>query len=162
MKKILAFILVAVMMLSLVACGQTPDEGKGDEAVANSSVELLDATVGEFCNQLAPAFEMSAEDVKGAFVGGYFSEDETTAVMGGAGATPVDVEDAAAMLKMISLLNDEAFAKVDDGAILYHMMNTNSFAASALHVANADDVDSVASSLKESITGNMWLKNFVL
>ena len=160
MKKILAFILVAVMAFSLVACGTPAKEGNEVEEVASSAVEILNNSLDKICEDLSVVFEAPADDVKGIFVGGYFSEDETTAVSGGAGTTPIDVEDASVMFKMISLVSEDSFAKLDDSAIMYHMMNTNTCAISAMHVADAADVDAVASSLKDSITTNMWSCGF--
>ncbi len=168
MKKIIALILAVLMLVSMVACGNTNDDvtenttNDTTEAPvvepAKEAVEVLNGAVGKFCEVLAPVFEMPAEDVKGAFAGGYFSEDETTVKMGEAGKTPVDVEEAAATFKSVSLINDDAFAKLDDAAVFHHMMNMNSLAVSAMRVANAADVDTVANAMRESVGGNqVWI-----
>ena len=51
MKKILAFVLAAVMMLSFAACGSTePAEGEngGEEVSVGSALEILETVWGEF------------------------------------------------------------------------------------------------------------------
>ena len=171
MKKIIALTLAALMLVSMVACGNTNNDVNDttDEitteapvvAPAKAPEELLNGMVGRFCEILSPIFEAPAEDVKGAFAGGYFSDDETTIKSGEAGRTPVDVEDAAAALKTASLISDEAFAKLDDAAIFHHMMNMNTLSVAALRVADAADLDSVANAMRESVGGNqIWMCGF--
>ena len=171
MKKIIALILAVLMLVSMVACGNTNDDVKDTTDAdtteapvtepAKAADEVLNGALGKFCEILAPLFEVPAEDVKGAFAGGYFSEDETTAKMGEAGKTPIDVEDAAATFKSVSLITDDAFAKLDDAAVFHHMMNMNTLAVASMRVANAADVDAVANAMRESVGGNqVWMCGF--
>ena len=173
MKKIIALVLTMLMILALVACGtETPDETTPDVTTpevttpedttpAKGADEFFNVAVGKVFDALVPVFEMPAEDIKGAFVGGYFSETEGTNTQGVAGKTPLDVEDAAATFKNVSLITDDSFAKVEDAAVFHHMMNMNTLAVSSMRVANASDVESVANSLKESVGGNeIWICGF--
>lgn len=184
MKKIIALTLAILMLATMVACGKTDDPVDGSSSTTTSYLtgthqpsetednkpsdepvkgadEMLNETIGKFSETLAPVFEMKAEEVVGMFVGGYFSEDETTNKIGEAGKTPVDVEDAAATFKSVSLISDDAFAKIDDAAVFHHMMNINTLAVSSMKVANAADVESVANSMKESVGGNeVWICGF--
>ena len=173
MKKIIAFMLAALMLVSCVACGVANDDVKDTELTteatteavveepAKAADEVLNAALDKFYTALEPAFDMTADEIKGAFVGGYFSDDETTATASVAGKTPVDVEDAKATFMSVSLITEDAFAKLDDAAVLHHMMNMNTFACSSMRVANAADVESVAASMRDSIGGNtMWMCGF--
>ncbi len=173
MKKIIALILAVLMLASMVACGNTNDDvndtNTTDEPTTDTPVvepakaadEVLNGALGKFCEILAPSFGVAAEEVKGSFAGGYFSDDETTTKFGEAGRTPVDVEDAAANFKTVSLISDEAFAKLDDAAVFHHMMNMNTLAVASMRVANAADVDTVANAMRESVGGNqIWMCGF--
>ena len=185
MKKLIALLLVLVMAVAMVACnantnttagnngttagnneptgGNNEPTGGNTENVepAKGADEMLNAAVDKFAGIMAPLFEMSAEDVKNFFGGGYFSEDETTIKAGAAGKTPIDVEDAVLNFKMISLITDDAFAKLDDAAVFHHGMNINTLAVSSMKVADAANVESVANSLKNSVGGNeIWQCGF--
>ncbi len=183
MKKIIALVLAALMLVAMVACGNTNDGGddttnNGDEVVdttpkpddtqkpdveepAKGADEMFNATVDKFAEILAPLFEMPAEDVKGAFTGGYFSEDEITIKSGEAGKTPLDVEDAVATFKSVSLITDDSFGKISDAAVFHHMMNMNTLAVASMKVADAANVEAVANSFKDSVGGNeVWICGF--
>lgn len=155
MKKIIAAMLIAVMSLSLVACGNNNGTQGGTEVeVAESAAELLTGVFDTFAEKLAPAYEMDAADVKLGFMGGYFNEeDETTLVMGGPGAVPV--EDPSILT--VGLLPEDSVALVDDAALVMHAMMTNNFAAVAYHVADTTNVDTVAETLKTAMEGNQWM-----
>ena len=178
MKKIIALVLAMLMLVALVACGNTPDDvedtkpgtenvggeeipGDTDAEPAKGADEMFNAAVDKFIEVLVPIFEMPAEDVKCAFVGGYLSETEGTNTEGIAGKTPLDVEDAVATFKSVSLITDDSFAKVEDAAVFHHMMNMNTLATSIMRVASTDDATSVANSLKDSVGGNeVWMCGF--
>lgn len=188
MKKIILIALSVLMVFSVVACGKDPagqedtsvtvdtstipedtsttsasetEDTKPSDEPAKGADEMLNATIDQFAEILSPLFEAPADDVKGAFVGGYFSEDETTIKTGAAGKTPIDAEEAATTFKTVSLITDESFAKLDDAAVFHHMMNMNTLAVASMKVANAADVESVANSLKESVGGNeVWICGF--
>ena len=160
MKKLIALLLAVVMVMSMVACGTNNNTTAGETEntePAKGADEVFNAAVAKFLATLAPLFDVAVEDMQYFFGGGYFSEDETTVKMGEAGKTPLDVEDAVNTFKMVSLISEETFAKIDDAAVFHHSMNMNTFAASSMKVANAADVESVANSLKNSVGGNeVW------
>ena len=183
MKKIIALVLAMLMLVALVACGTTPDDvddtkpgtedvegtekpsedipGTTDKEPAKGSDEMFNAAVDKFIDIIVPLFEMPAEDVKSAFVGGYLSETEGTSTEGKAGPTPLDVEEASMTFKTVSLISDDSFAKIEDAAVFHHMMNMNTLATSIMRVASADDTTSVANSLKDSVGGNeIWMCGF--
>ena len=51
-------------------------------------------------------------------------------------------------------------AKLDGAASLVHMMNGNTFTCGAFHVANADDVASIAEDIHTAISGKHWMCGF--
>lgn len=159
MKKFIMIIFAAVMLLSMASCGKTKDDvNPDDNEPAKGADEMINDCLGKFYETLEPLFEMEAEAIKGNFVGGYFSEDETTNKNGEAGRTPVDAEDAAVTFKTVSLITEDSFSKLEDAALFHHMMNTNTLAVSSMRVASAADVESVANSFRESVGGNqIWV-----
>ena len=61
----------------------------------------------------------------------------------------------------VSLISEDALAKLDDAAVFHHLMNMNTFACSSMRVANASDVEAVANAMRESIGGNqIWMCGF--
>ena len=50
--------------------------------------------------------------------------------------------------------------KLDGAASIMHMMNGNTFTCGAFHVANADDVSSIAEDIHSEISGKHWMCGF--
>lgn len=164
MKKFIVLLFAAVMLLSMASCGKKNEEDKSGEnnppvnEPSKGADEIINASLGKFYETLAPIFEMDAEAIKSNFAGGYFSEDETTNKMGEAGCTPIDVEEAVATFKSVSLITDDSFVKLADAAVFHHMMNMNTLAVSSMRVADAANVEAVANSFRESVGGNqVWV-----
>ena len=175
MKKIIALILAALMLVFCVACGNTNDDVKDTDVTtdeitteagvvepAKPATEVFNAALDAFYAKLAPLFEMDAADVASAFMGGYFSDsEEPTYLQGAAAKTPVDVEDATAMLAANSFVTEDVLAKIDDAAIFGHAMNVPTLTMSIVHVVNASDVDAIASTMRDNIGGNeVWMCGF--
>lgn len=145
MKKYLAMLL-AVMMLSLSACGgnDAGTAGGGDEVQIEDAVTLLNGI-----------WDTYGEDEKFPAMGGDFSEknmvDGAPGVYGTGDASALDY----------SLGLPEASASMIDGAAsLIHMMNANTFTCGAFHVSSSDDVSAVADSLRENILQRQWMCGF--
>ena len=49
---------------------------------------------------------------------------------------------------------------IDGAASLSHMMNANSFTCGAFHVTSKDDVETVASDLRDAIQAKQWMCGF--
>ena len=54
----------------------------------------------------------------------------------------------------------EDAGKIDGAASLSHMMNANTFTCGAFHVTSKDDVEAVASDLRDAIQSKQWMCGF--
>ena len=70
------------------------------------------------------------------------SDDEKFPAAGGDYENPVDA------------------GKIDGAASLSHMMNANTFTCGAFHVTSKDDVETVASDLRDAIQSKQWMCGF--
>ena len=146
MKKKIALLLLTVMAISLVACGEKDTANNNDAAKdgkqAESALDVLQST-----------WETYEDENKFAAAGG----DSQNMVMDEPGNF-----DAANTEELNAILGfpADAAGKIDDVASLMHMMNANTFTSGAYHVTNADDVQGVADALKESIMNRQWMCGF--
>lgn len=178
MKKILALILASVMLLTLVACGntpetpdntpetpddttQTPDDDTTPETPAEvkSAEDTLNVAVEAFLTAVAPLYEMPVEDVKNYYDGGYYSENEDTHCKGAAKVLPLDDEFALGALMSGTLISEANVQKIDDAAI-FTGMNANNFTTFVYHVKNSADVATIAADFESAVTNNMWFCGF--
>ena len=60
---------------------------------------------------------------------------------------------------MLTLPVEDA-GKIDGAASLSHMMNANTFTCGAFHVTSKDDVETVASDLRDAIQSKQWMCGF--
>lgn len=146
MKKKIALLLLTVMAISLVACGEKDTANNNDAAKdgkqAESALDVLQST-----------WETYEDENKFAAGGG----DSQNMVMDEPGK--FDVANTEELNGTLGFPADSA-GKIDDAASLMHMMNANTFTAGAYHVTNADDVQGVADALKESIMNRQWMCGF--
>lgn len=143
MKKLVAFMLVAAMMLSITACGgKANTETTKDDTEGKTCVDIL--------NDVWAAFP---KDKQFAAAGG----DYENMVDGGAGK--VDVTNGESLDALLGFPADSA-GLIDEGASLMHMMNQNTFTGAVFHVTDADDVQTVADAVKENILNRQWMCGF--
>ena len=138
MKKILAFVLAAVMMLSFAACGSTePAEGEtgGEEVTVGSAHDILETDRGEFC-----------EDEKFFAMGGDYDN-----MVDGAPGTVTNAD------FLTGVLHVPAGTETLEAAALVHGMNLNSFTAGAFKVA---DAKAFAETMHEAIASAQWMCGF--
>ena len=140
MKKILAFVLAAVMMLSFAACGNTePAEGENAATEVNvaSALEIIEKVWAEF------------------------GEDEKFFAMGGDYDNMVDgAPGAASNADFISanlLVPADSVSEIVEAASLVHGMNLNSFTCGAFKVA---DAAAFAETMHEAVANNQWMCGF--
>lgn len=145
MKKIVAFMLAALMLLSLTACAKTEEQ-----APAGETVEIASAL--ELLNNI---WALYGDAEKFSAAGGDMSEENMTMDAPG----KFGVEDAEMLDAMLAVSADTA-AKIDDAASLMHMMNANTFTCGAFHAASASDVSAIADAMKESIMNRQWICGF--
>ncbi len=138
MKKILAFVLAMIMMLSFVACGNSePAEGEngGAEVTVGSALEILETVWGEF-----------GEDEKFFAMGGDYDN-----MVDGAPGTVTNADYISGVLLV------PAGTEVIEAAGLVHGMNLNSFTAGAFKVA---DAAAFAETMHEAIASAQWMCGF--
>jgi len=145
MKKILAFVLAAVMVLSLAACAD-----KGSEGGATSPS-------GAQTNQPKSALEILEK------VWSKYSTDEKFPATGGSEKHmkddkpgKFDVSDAEALDFELGFPKAQA-SEIDDAASLMHMLNQNNFSCGVYHVKDSGNVEALAGKIKENILARQWL-----
>ena len=138
MKKILAFVLAMIMVLSFAACGNSePAEGEngGEEVSVGSALEILETVWGQF-----------GEDEKFFAMGGDYDN-----MVDGAPGTVTNADYISGVLLV------PAGTEVLEAAGLVHGMNLNSFTAGAFKVA---DAAAFAETMHEAIASNQWMCGF--
>ena len=147
MKKILALILAAIMLLSVVAC---TNDGENETNVPGES----DTVENE-----APAASVDALEVLTSLWNS-IPDDNKFSVMGGSPMNPVDGmpgefsltdEGAAESLDGMTHYPAAQFNKLTGAATLMHMMNANTFTAAAYTFADAATADAMVSAIKDAI-----------
>ena len=148
MKKILAFVLAAVMVLSLAACTD-----KGSEGGATSPS-------GAQTNQPKSALEILEK------VWSKYSTDEKFPATGGSEKHmkedkpgKFDVSDAEALDFELGFPKAQA-SEIDDAASLMHMLNQNNFSCGVYHVKDSGNAEALAGKIKENILARQWLCGF--
>ena len=148
MKKILAFVLAAVMVLSLAACTDKGSEG----GVASPS--------GAQTNQPKSALEILEK------VWSKYSTDEKFPATGGSEKHmkedkpgKFDVSDAEALDFELGFPKAQA-SEIDDAASLMHMLNQNNFSCGVYHVKGSGNAEALAGKIKENILARQWLCGF--
>ena len=148
MKKILALLLAAVMVLSLAAC-----TNKGSEGGATSPS-------GAQTNQPKSALEILEK------VWSKYSADEKFSATGGSEKHmkedkpgKFDVSDAEALDFELGFPKANA-SEIDDAASLMHMLNQNNFSCGVYHVKGSGNAEALAGKIKENILARQWLCGF--
>ena len=142
MKKFVSMMLSALLLLSLAACGDK-NNASGDKPAAPTSA----------LNILETVWNTYGEDEKFAVAGGDFSEANAREDAPGV----FDLKDRALVDSELGLPETAA---VDEAASLVHMMNANTFTCGAFHVTSKDDVETVASDLRDAIQSKQWMCGF--
>ena len=141
MKRTLSLILALVMAVSLMACGKK-DDGKNNADAPADSLALLTKVWDSYTDdEKFPAaggdYETSVDDAPGAF----------------------DPSNADNLNFLLTVPTEDA-SLIDDAASLMHMMNANTFTCGAFHVTSKDDVETVASDLRDAIQSKQWMCGF--
>ena len=164
MKKILAMILAAMMLLSLVACGNdaeteigTNNETKVEtevETEATPAPELSYKSALELLNQILNGYNAGATEETMLYVaGGNINNFETTNMEGPAKFVALADEDYDQNLGYPAA----DASKIDDAASMFNMMNVNMFNCYTVHFANSGDVDSMVEAIKANILARQWI-----
>ena len=148
MKKILALLLAAVMVLSLAACTDKGSEGGATSpsgAQTNqpkSALEILEKVWSKYStHEKFPATGGSEKHMK---------EDKPG---------KFDVSDAEALDFELGFPKAQA-SEIDDAASLMHMLNQNNFSCGVYHVKDSGNAEALAGKIKENILARQWLCGF--
>ena len=163
MKKKIALLLLTVMTMSLIGCGEKDTTNSNDDVADNDTV--VEDTVTDESENAESANAESAVGVLNTIWATY--EDENKFAAGGGDSYNMVMDepgafDAANTEELDSTLGfpTDYADKIDDAASLMHMMNANTFTSGVYHVTNADDVTAVCDALKENIMNRQWMCGF--
>ena len=148
MKKIFAFVLAAVMVLSLASCTDKGSEGgttSPSGAQTNqpkSALEILEKVWSKYStDEKFPATGGSEKHMKEDMPGKF------------------DVSDAEALDFELGFPKANA-SEIDDAASLMHMLNQNNFSCGVYHVKGSGNAEALAGKIKENILARQWLCGF--
>ena len=169
MKKKIALLLLTVMTMSLVGCGEKDTTNGNDDATNNDTV-VEDSVVDDTTDNTDSNAESntSTEGAAGVLnaIWATYEDDNKFAAGGGDSQNMImdepgkfDVTNTEELDATLGFPTDYA-DKIDDAASLMHMMNANTFTSGAYHVTNAEDVTAVCDALKESIMNRQWMCGF--
>lgn len=182
MKKILALALAAMMVLSMVACGEeTPANTTGDtipvgsnpantdpivtDPIVTDPEATVDGTEPEM--SMPPLVESDVESLKimNAIWALYTDPMNTPYVMGGsineeyvpAGDGVPGVYDSAMLadLQGILYVPEAEIANIDEAATAIHGMMANNFSAGVMHVTG--DATAFANTMTDALKNNQWI-----
>ena len=142
MKKLLALMLAAVMVMSLVACGNNGSANGSATEITDSPVEVL-----------TKVWETYGEDEKFFAMGG----DMNNIVDNAPGA--YDVADAEGIDAVLGY-PQASVGMIDSAASLVHAMNANTFTAGAYNVTETDEVEMLISDIEDNISNRQWMCGF--
>ena len=148
MKKIISLVLVCVMALGLIACGET----KPVETTAPATTE--------------PAVTVESALAVLEDIWAQYGEDEKFFVIGGNMESPVDGAPGnydmayAENLSWNLLVPADQLANIDQAATMIHAMNANTFTSGVVHLTEGTDAAAFAQTMRDAIQGNMWMCGF--
>ncbi len=149
MKKILALILAALMMMTvLVACGDKTenDDANNDEVVDSNDDTAADSNDDAAENNDAAASETPAEIIV------KLNEHKQPQFM--IGEIPVDLADADAVLYYTGL---ESAEKIKEVSVFESMMGSQAFSVVVARLNDAADAEEVANGMKNGIDQRKWI-----
>lgn len=141
MKKIIAILMAAVMLLTFAACGAQEEK---NETVSISPLELLTNT-----------WNGIAEDDRFYVIGGDYSEENMVENAAGVYSTA----DLSELDRVLGFPEAEG-SKVLAAASLTHGMLANNFTLGAYQIAAGTDMDTLANALVENIQARQWMCGF--
>ena len=145
MKKIIALLLAAIMVMSMAACNNSGNK-ETDPAETTAPAEAPNDILTNVWNS--------------------YADDEKFAIIGG--NMELNVMDAPAAWDMAMaenlsynlLIPADLVPSVEDAASMIHMMNANTFTCGAVKLAEGTDEAAFASAMRDAIQGNMWMCGF--
>ena len=149
MKKILALALAVLMVVSLAACGSN---AKTTEPSTTAPTVTGPASALELLQTVWTAYP---EEAKFPTMGGDVTAPTTD---GNPGAVNLDVAEENP-LYILNFPGDQ-LANISEAATVFHAMNTNTFAAGVVKVAEGADVKTVAQAIRDAVMSTHWMCGF--
>ena len=148
MKKILALILAALMMMTvLVACGDKTENGDD----VNNDVVENDDTAADENNDSAENNDAAANETPAEIIV-KLNEHKQPQFM--TGEIPVDLADADAVLYYTGLASAE---KIKEISVFESMMGSQAFSVVVARLNDAADAEEVANGMKNGIDQRKWI-----
>ena len=144
MKKLIALLLVAVMALSLAACGE-------EEKTTPTTTEAAPVAAPAPLDVLTAAWNGLAEENKFFAMGGDFN-----APVDNAPGTVTDKDYITGSL----LVPEAEQANIAEISNLVHAMNANTFTCGAYKLADGADASAFVTAMQTAIKGNQWMCGF--
>ena len=153
MKKLIAIMLAALMLLSIVACGEQNPADTDDQQGGDEVVDLAYASAEELLTIILTKYnETASEDTQIGVNGGNMFNFDTCKM--GEPAKFVSLEDSDYDYHLGYPTAD--VAKLDDAASMYHWNNANIFNCYAVHFANKADREGMIETIKNNILARHW------
>lgn len=140
MKKLIALLLAALMVLSMAACTGNNEETEPKVQGPASALEALEKT-----------WALYGEEEKFPAMGG------TDGVMDAPGAYAMDQKESLSYLLHIP---EDKIASITEAATIMHMMNQNTFSCGVIHLKDGEDVAAYAKAVRDSIQATQWMCGF--
>ena len=157
MKKLLVLLLVATMTFTFAACGSNAETGENKETAGSETAKVEIADANEILTKAWDEYKASAGDDLQFPIGGGYGD---SMVMDAPAKFDVAAEGAKDMLIYSYCIPAEAIDMTDDVAAMMNMMMANNFTSAAYHVADAANVETVVSGIKEATLNNQWMCGF--
>ena len=151
MKKIIAILLVAMMVMSMAACGSKTGDGKDTTAATTTAPQVQEPASA--LEVLENAWANYAEDEKFFAMGG-MTEDGMPAADNAPGTVPLSPSD---YLQYNLLVPADNVGMVTEAASILHAMNANTFTCGAYKVT---DAEAFVTAMQEAIQNNQWMCGF--
>ena len=150
MKKLVVLLATVVMVLSCVACG-------GKEVAGNNAAKVEIADANEILTKAWDEYKTSAsEEIQFPVAGG----NVEAMVMDASAKFELTYDSAKEVLVYSYCIPEESIDMTDDIATMMNMMMANNFTSAAYHVADAANVETVVSSIKDATLNNQWMCGF--
>lgn len=162
MKKILSLVLVAVLALSLAACGGNNNETTAPNVETTAPVTETTAPVTETTAPVSAAANGATAILQKI----WNNVSEKWAVFGGSDMenpvwdAPADYDVASENLSYQLLVPAEQVANLEGAGSMIHAMNANSFTCAAYWLVDGADKDAFVSAMETAIKNNPWMCGF--
>lgn len=157
MKKWITFLLVIALVGSLAACGISiggNNQNSEDIPVTETEEPAIVTDANEILTKVWQQYNTDAsEDFHFQIIGGHVESN----ILDEPAAFDMSFEDAQNTLTEVYALTEENLVNIDDTATMMNLMRAYNFTASACHVADAANTQTVISSIQTTLAQLHWM-----